>query len=296
MENTAIKVQVNKRTYAIIRDIQENLRKKEGKKTSLAEIMLRLAQKGIESLQNEQNFYENTQNFNDSAQFEEGFAQNNSDITPAKRENSLIISSNESKLQYELNVRQEYLADREAEIRDLEIELYDEREKLIEKNRELLKQEEQLLRKQYRMKYETLESDLLKKVDTHMNNFGYTKQANTESISNFNTDEIMSSLNKHLNETNKEISTVIKDLSSLNNKINNNEILRFLERLDDNDNRIIQYLQMSNQKSPLQKLEPLLPAVLSGFVTFLMNNKNNINTKELANEIKALLENGSEES
>jgi predicted PurR-regulated permease PerM len=140
------------------------------------------------------------------------------------------------------------------------------------------------------MKYESLESDLLNKVDKHMNDAGFTKHPKSEPVGNFNTDEIISNLNKHFNETNKEISSVIKDLSSLNNKIKNNEILRFLERLDDNDNRIIQYLQMSIQKSPLQKLEPILPAVLTGFVTFLMKNKNNINTKELADEIKALLE------
>ena len=41
MENTAIKVHVNSETYEIIKDIQQNLRKRENKKTSLAEIMLR---------------------------------------------------------------------------------------------------------------------------------------------------------------------------------------------------------------------------------------------------------------
>ena len=50
MENTAIKVHVTSEIHGIIKDIQKNLREKEGKKTSLAEIMLRLTQKGIQSI------------------------------------------------------------------------------------------------------------------------------------------------------------------------------------------------------------------------------------------------------
>ena len=95
MENTSVKLPVPSDMYETVKEIQQNLRMKEGKKTSLSEILLKLCQKGIESTQNEQNL-------NDFVQNNEGFAQN-SEI------NALSLISIRDKNGQELFLRKQYM-------------------------------------------------------------------------------------------------------------------------------------------------------------------------------------------
>ena len=296
MENTAIKVHVTSEIYGIIKDIQNNLREKEGQKTSLAEIMLRLAQKGIKSLLNEHEYGQNAQNSDNSAQNEEGLVQNSEHFVPESEGKNLIISSKESKFIDELSIRQEYLSEREAEIRDLEIELYSEREKLIDKNRELLKLEEELLRKQYRIKYNSVEGELIKKTNMHIGSVDSLDE-NTpyKTYNSDNKGELSKLLETHFATVFEKLINVKEQLSDIRRETKFENFTKYLNLLLENDNRIIHLIERSNQKTTLQKLEPMLPAALTAFVTFIMKNKEKINTTELANEIKALMAEGKDD-
>lgn len=297
MENTAIKVHVTSEIHGIIKDIQNNLRKKEGKKTSLAEIMLRLAQKGIQCVQNEDENGKNAQNNDNSAQNKENYTQNEAGLVqnserfvPESKGKNLIISSKESKFIDELSIRQEYLSEREAEIRDLEVELYDEREKLIDKNRELLKLEEEILRKQYRTKYNSIESELIKKTNMHIGNVDYSTEEKTNKPDNSDIKNDISKLVKtHFGNVSEKFTEIKKQLSDIKREAKFENFTKYFEQLNDNDKKIIHFIERSNHKTTLQKLEPMLPAALTAFVTFIMKNKEKINTTEIANEIKALL-------
>ena len=288
MENTAIKVHVNSETYEIIKDIQQNLRKRENKKTSLAEIMLRLAQQGIESVQNEQGKGQITQNNNNSVQNEEGFAQNSEHFTHESEVKGIVISSKGAKLHNELSLRQEYLNEREAEIRELEVELYDEREKLLTKNRELLKLEENLMIKQYNMKYKAVESEVMKKVDAHIGKVGanpenYTHQADNSDI----TKELSKLIETHFSEVFEKFMNIKEQLSDIKRETKFENFTKYLDLLLENDNKIMQLIEKGNQKTTLEKLEPLLPAALTAIVSFIMKNRENVNSRELLKEIKA---------
>lgn len=290
MENIAIKVHVNSEVYEIIKDIQQNLRKKEGKKTSLAEIMLRLAQEGIESVQNEQEKEQNTQNNNNSAQNKEGLVQNSEHFTPESEVKGIVISSKGAKLHNEFSLRQEYLNEREAEIRELEVELYDDREKLLTKNRELLKLEEDLMIKQYNMKYKAVESEVMKKVDARIRKVGTFSEANPYRTDNNEINKDLSKLiETHFSKTSEKFLNIKEQLNDIKRETKFENFKKYLDLLLENDNRIIHLIERSNQKTTLQKLEPMLPAALTAFVTFIMKNKEKINTTELANEIKAVL-------
>ena len=297
MENTAIKVHVTSEIYGIIKNIQKNLREKEGKKTSLAEIMLRLAQKGIQSVQNENKNEQNAQNNNNTTQNKEDFTQNKAGLVqnserfvPESREKNLIISSKESKFIDELSIRQEYLSEREAEIRDLEVELYDEREKLIDKNRELLKLEEEILRKQYRTKYNSIESELIKKTNMHIGNVDSSAESMPYKPDNSDIKNDLSKLIKtHFGNVSEKFTDIKEQLSDIKREAKFENFTKYFEQLHDNDKEIIHLIERSNQKTTLEKLEPMLPAALTAFVTFIMKNKQNLNAAEIADEIKALM-------
>ncbi len=290
MENTAIKVHVSSNTYEIIKDIQKNLREKEGKKTSLAEIMLRLAQKGIQSVQNEHEFEQNAQKNDNSAQNEEGLVQNSERFVPENEVKNLIISSNESKFNEELSIRQEYLSDREAEVRELETELYDEREELITKNRELLRLEGELMKKQYELKYNSIQSEIINKTNMHIGAVGSFPESTTHKADNSDiTKELSKLIDTHFSEVFEKFLNIKEQLSDIKRETKFENFTKYLDLLLENDNRIIHLIEKGNQKTTLQKLEPMLPAALTAIVTFIMKNKEKINTTELANEIKALM-------
>jgi len=297
MENTAIKVHVTSEIHGIIKDIQNNLRKEEGKKTSLSEIMLRLAQKGIQCIQNEDENGQNAQNNNNSAQNKEDFTQNKAGLVqnserfvPESKGKNLIISSKESKFIDELSIRQEYLSEREAEIRELEVELYDEREKFIDKNRELLKREEEILRKQYRMQYNSIEKDLNKKTNMHIGNVdSLAENTPYKPDNNDIKNELSKLIKKHFTDVFEKFTNIKEQLSDIKRETKHEDFTKYFELLHDNDKNIIHLIERSNHKTTLQKLEPMLPAALTAFVTFIMKNKEKINTTEIANEIKVLL-------
>ena len=289
MENTAIKVHVSSDTYEIIKDIQKNLREKEGKKTSLAEIMLRLAQKGIQSVQNEHEYEQNDQKNDNSAQNEEGLVQNSERFVPEKEVKSLIISSKESKFNDELSIRQEYLSEREAEIRELEMELYDEREEIITKNRELLKVEGELMEKQYELKYNSIQSEIINKTNMHIGSVGSFPETTTYKTDNSDNKELSKLIDTHFSKVFEKFMNIKEQLNDIKRETKFENFTKYLDLLLENDNRIIHLIEKGNQKTTLQKLEPMLPAALTAFVTFIMKNKEKINTTEIANEIKAVL-------
>lgn len=279
METTAIKVHVSPDIYGVIKDIQQNLRVKEGKKTSLAEIIIRLTQKGIDSLHKEQENEQKTQNFDNSAQNKDDFAHNSKHFTPESEEKSLIISSKESKSYDELSIRQEYLTDREAEIRDIETELYDEREKILNRNRELLRLEEEISRKQYEMKYNSLESNLINNVDKYIEKVNFMPEPTPVIIGE-----------KEFENVFDKLSDIKEQLSDIKRETQHENIKKYLERLHENDDRIIELIQKGNQKTTLQKFEPVLPVIGVALVNYFMNkNDKNGNSDEILNEIKALM-------
>jgi len=296
MENIAIKIHVNVDTYEIIKDIQKNLREKEGKKTSLAEIMLRLAQKGIQSVQNEHEYGENVQNNDSFVQNKEDFAQNNAGFVqnaerfiPKSEGKSLIITSKESKFIDELSIRQEYLSDREAEIRELETELYGERDEIITKKRELLKLEEELLKKQYRIKYNSIENEVIGKVNFQSGKiYPFSEKDSYKSDDNVVTKELPKLIDTYFAKAFEKFFNIEEQLRDINRQTKHESSIKYLEQLHENDNIIIRLIEKGNQKTTLEKLEPLLPAALTAIVSFVMKNKQNINSKELLKEIKAL--------
>lgn len=310
MENIAIKINVNVNTYKIIKDIQKNLREKEGKKTSLAEIMLRLAQKGIQSIQNEHEYEKNVQNKDSFAQNKEYFAQNNTVFVQNKEDfaqnntdfvqnskrfipkpegKNLIITSKESKFIDELSIRQEYLSEREAEIRELEAELYDERDEIITKKRELLKLEEELLKKQYRNKYNSIENEVIGKVNFHSEKvYSFSEDNPYKTANNDITTELSKHIDTYFAKVFEKFFNIEEKLNDINRQTKHESSIKHLEQLHENDKKIIRLIEKGNQKTTLEKLEPLLPAALTTIVSFVMKNKQNNNFKELLKEIKAL--------
>lgn len=85
------------------------------------------------------------------------------------------------------------------------------------------------------------------------------------------------------------LKTTTQKLSDIKRGTKYDNFIKYPELLIKNDSRIINLMEKGNQKIILQKLDPMLPAALTAFVTFIMKNKQNLNTAEIANEIKALM-------
>jgi len=282
MNTTAIKVNVSSDIYDTIKEIQQNLKEKEGKKTSLSEILLRLTEKGIKFIKNEQNIKANVQKKNNSVQNMNGFVQKKMQNVQNELENDLILTSEASKNEQLLKIRQEYLNEREFEIRRLEAEIFSEREEILEKKRELLNSEKEIIKKKYKAKYSKIESELISKIDTYMN----TSELNSElqTSANINYENEFEKINSTLSEIKQNIR---------NAKIENKqgEIIRYLEQILQNDNRITDLVRASQEKTPMKTFEMFLPAISTVFVNFLMNKKQkNIDVGELVDKVKAVLE------
>ncbi len=282
MNTTAIKVNVSSDIYDTIKEIQQNLKEKEGKKTSLSEILLRLTEKGIKFIKNEQNVKANVQKKNNSVQNMNGFAQKKMQNTQNELENDLILTSEASKNEQLLKIRQEYLNEREFEIRRLEAEIFSEREEILEKKRELLNSEKEIIKKKYKAKYSKIESELISKIDTYMNTSELSSELPTSA--NINYENEFEKINNALSEIKQNIRNV-----NIENK--QGEIIRYLEQILQNDSRITDLVRTSQEKTPMKTFEMFLPAISTIFVNFLMNKKQkNIDVSELVDKVKSMLE------
>jgi len=278
METKSVKVQVYAEFYEKIKDIQQNLRKQEGKKTSLAEIILGLAEKGVKNIKNEQNKIQNTQNENNFAQKNNDFTQNTNQNAQNHITKNMFLTSENSKSEYLLRTRAEYLNKREEEIRELEADLFAERENQIEKERDLLNFERELMKRKFKAKYNNIENEIFKKID----NYGISEKTSKEDIPN--------NYENDLAKIYKTLSDIKKYVKSKDNERNHSEVIRYLEQLLQNDNRITTTIRKSQEKTLLQQFEPFIPAIATVLASLYMNKKyQNANIEKISNEIKALI-------
>ncbi len=135
MTKKPITVNLSEDFYQILSDIQENLRQSEGKKTSLSDILLNLAQNSLENTQEksnlEQNFGQTTQNQNNSAQ---NPILNFGVLSKKSKE----MSENDFGFDKILRKKLKYLDEYESKLSDKEAELDAEREELFRLRDEFL--------------------------------------------------------------------------------------------------------------------------------------------------------------
>jgi len=178
----------------------------------------------------------------------------------------------------ELGIRQEYLSEREAELRDLSEELFEGKEKNLTKMRELIEFEEELMKKQYEIKMNSVESDLMKIVDKQIEEVGINKH-HSENITEEN----------DLKEVLNKLSKIEDLLTTTEYESKHKELIRYLDVLLENDQKLADLIIKGNEKNVVEKFEPLITSGLTTILTYLVNRQQLDSNKDLQDDVRKLI-------
>ncbi len=318
VETIAITIHVSGKFYAILIQIQEDLKEKLQKKVALSEILLEFAKKGIKN-SSTQNFIVKkcekesfTQNKTVKSNEKESFTQNKNDFTQNEITNTqnynaftqnlvakqLQNTQNEQYFDEKYNTfeqKKEELKVLEQDLKEFEDELKKDRENLYQKRLELLDTQEKvntnlfktkekdLIIRQLKKEMIGLTKDFIEKSTKQTNEIYKLEQKNDRNAEKYK--DKISELEREkrkllykLDTFEDTLKSILQELKDL--KSSNNLLSKDLEH---SNNSLYKLISKSKEKTLLDYIEPFLPAI----ITFITLNKDNIanNFKKLKNEL-----------
>jgi len=312
LEKIAIKIPVSGKINAILLQIQADLKEKLQKKVALAEILLEFVKIGMQKdrkvgfTQNEitksdvkEHFTQNETANND---VKDNFTQNeiaNNDVKDSYTQNKIANTQNYNNFTQNLITKQlqntqneQYFEDKhnnfeqkekklkvwEQELKELDKELKEEREYLFEQRWELVRLQEEVTSKLLDSRDKSITIRQLEKEMLRLSNdFVEKHKKQTNEIYNLEK-KYRSDTERYINkisELETEKRELLNRLDRFENTLNN---LKFSS--DSLNASLKHFISTSNEKSIIDYIEPLLPAIL----TFGVLNKDKITEK--FNELK----------